>query len=860
VRYQLSQEKEDLDKSIVHRTEAIFLPHVRGGPPLDNILHLLSNLTIDVLQRSEEFEQPEGLNYSIEYLRYLRRFPLDPYRITRTDITEALSRALAIQILLGTGNGTQNIKEMLTLCNELLSSGTSADIPIAAFLFLKDAAKAECERGLPIQMLDEVIGCLRDAVKVTLCPPDSYRALHALADTISNRFVKTHSNEDYEEATALFERILDLAGAGECKDSESFRAASGASSSLMGLASIRSNIFRHKPEYIEEEISRLRAEYNSPFIDEEDRLEVASDLASRIRSRFEEYSLTPLVDVSSSSSMVKSADLSGPEPCREIYSATDIRQKIEHLKDMLSNTPSGTEHYAKCLDHLQDWYKSKFRLTSDITDIDESIMYSRLSLCETHADDPWRVTALLRLCNILLFAFKETENIRYLDESITYDYNILELKTAPHAQFLAARTLVSSLLSRSRLLGRIEDRHEAIRLILAVIDDPYAQETQRFQLSCRWAIAARPIGHPTTLTAYKTAMSLMQKSVSLAPTVSIQHTRLVAMGKDCQTMPLEYASYQIRLWRFEEAIETLEQGRALLWSEMRGFRTPVVQPIEDSPPSSPLAKRFAEVNQELEALTISVTPDGSPELEDDVAQGRDGTDPLGRLVIERRNLLEERDVLILQIRGQPGLEGFLKAPSFTTLRSAASRGPVIIINHCEWRSDIIVIFHNYLPCSIPTPDNFYDRANKLRDELVEARKHGLDSTKYQDALCSVLKGLYELVGEPVIKRLRLLGVPEQSRIWLCPTSVFCSLPLHAMGPIPSSGAGRPRYFSIHPLIYAISHRPHRVSKDKPSGTGKALFTPCRSTRRLSSRRDRRNQSHTGASTKKPGHSDGSCLK
>jgi len=43
-------------------------------------------------------------------------------------------------------------------------------------------------------------------------------------------------------------------------------------------------------------------------------------------------------------------------------------------------------------------------------------------------------------------------------------------------------------------------------------------------------------------------------------------------------------------------------------------------------------------------------------------------------------------------------------------------------------------------------------------------------------------------------------VPEQSRIWWCPTSVFCSLPLHAMGPI-SSGD---RYFSD---LYIPSYTP-----------------------------------------------------
>jgi hypothetical protein len=205
-----------------------------------------------------------------------------------------------------------------------------------------------------------------------------------------------------------------------------------------------------------------------------------------------------------------------------------------------------------------------------------------------------------------------------------------------------------------------------------------------------------------------------------------------------------------------------------------------------------------EINQELEVMTKSVTPSGRPEIEDGVAQ--DGSDPFGRLVIKWKKLVEERDALISQIQSQPGLERFLRAPSFDTLRSAASRGPVILINHCEWRSDIVIIFHKYLPCSIPTTNDFFSRANKLRDELVEARKCGLDSSEYGDALCSVLKGLYELVGEPVIKRLRVLGVPEQSRIWWCPTSVFCSLPLHAMGPIPSND----RYFSD---LYIPSYTP-----------------------------------------------------
>jgi CHAT domain-containing protein/tetratricopeptide (TPR) repeat protein len=805
-RYRQSHQKEDLDNSILHFTEVIFLPPMSRAGPYLNLFQTLFRLAVALLERSEEFEQPEGIKYSFKYLRHLRRLPLESFSVPRTDVTTSLIRALRTQVRLGAGNGTQDIKEMVVLCNELLSPSDSTVIPTAAFSYLREATNIEFHRGLLTEMLDEVIECLRDAVKVYL--PDSYDAWHqvmyALGYTLGIRFIKTHSKEDYDEATAVLERILEPGG---CPDS--FRVET--SSLAMVLAHGRSAFFQ-EPEYSEVAISRLREGFSSPFLDKSLRLLLTSSLATRTGIRFREYSLnesleeaktyiSQLVSASSSSSVTESAELfSWSDFVRETYSATDIQQKIEHLESLLSITPPGTQRYVDCLGHLEKWYEAKSRLTSEISDIEESIKYSRLSLDVTHASDPWRINRLGSLRNILFLAFQKTRNISYLDKSITVGYEILELKTAQQAHFQATRMLVASLLTRERLLGRIEDLHEAIRLMSSAINDQYTHEPDRFRLSCRWAFIARSIGHSTTLTAYKTSMSLMQKSFSFAPTVSTQHFRLVAMGENCQTMPLDYASYLIHLGQFEEAVETLEQGRALLWSEMRGLCTPVVQVIEEDS----LVERFAEINQELETLTIAVTPSGRPGVEDGVGQGKGGTDAFGRMVLKRKKLVEERDALISQIQSRPGLEGFLQAPSFATLRSTASHGPVIIINHCKWRSDIIIIFHNYLPCSIPTDKSFFARANKLRDELVETRKRGLDSKEYQDALCSVLKGLYELVGEPAIKRLRLLGVPEQSRIWWCPTSVFCSLPLHAMGPIPSRKPGKPRYFSD---LYIPSYTP-----------------------------------------------------
>jgi CHAT domain-containing protein len=809
IRYNRSQQKEDLNKSIVRCTEAILLPHVSrdGGYP-NNVFQLLFHLARALLERLRKFKQPEDVKYSIEYLRSLRGLLRDSFDlpVPRIFLTISLIQALGIQVELEAGDRTRNIKEMVVLCRELLTFNMSADFLVVAFESLNEAAGIEFSRGRSIQLLDEVIECLRDGVKV--CPPGSYSVLFALANRLSTRFMETHSMDDYEEATALLEGILNPNQPGDCPDS--IRALASPLATVLAIA--RSTIFRN-PEYSEMALSRLRISLSSPSIDESLRLAMAANMETHARERFTHYSLaenleeansytSQAVDLLSSESLDESEVLFfESDAVRESYSIARMTEKIQHIEELLSITPPGTEHHSECLDILAKSYLSKFRYTNDISDIDESIKHSRMSIyATTHSSDPWRVYFLCSLHDTLLLAFKQIGKISYLDDSITVAYDILELESARDVHFSATWKLVLSLVDRETLLGRREDRHEAIRLIPMVINNQYAGERGRFRLSCQWAILARSISHPTTLTAYKSAMALMQKSLFFAPTVSAQHTHLVAMGEDCQTMPLDYASFQINLGRFEDAVETLEEGRALLWSEMRGLRTPMARLIEGD---SPLVKRFAEINQELEALTISITPSGRPEMEGGVVEGRDGTDPFGRLVVKRQKLVEERDVLISQIQGRPGLEGMLSAPSFTTLRSAASRGPVIIINHCKWRSDIIIIFHNSLPCSIPTADDFYARANTLRDELVEARKHGLDSTKYQDALCSVLKGLYELVGEPVIKRFRMLGVPEQSRVWWCPTSVFCSLPLHAMGPIPSSDAAE-RYFSD---LYVPSYTP-----------------------------------------------------
>ncbi len=96
------------------------------------------------------------------------------------------------------------------------------------------------------------------------------------------------------------------------------------------------------------------------------------------------------------------------------------------------------------------------------------------------------------------------------------------------------------------------------------------------------------------------------------------------------------------------AVETLERGRGLIWSEMRGLRTSIDQ-IRAA--DTHLADKFEAVNRDLEILTLKITPNSKGDSREDGVR----MDPLGHLIVQQRKLLDERNKLISQIQALPRL-------------------------------------------------------------------------------------------------------------------------------------------------------------------------------------------------------------
>ena len=197
-----------------------------------------------------------------------------------------LIRALCTQVHLNFRDATRNIKEMLVLFRELLALNLSASFPEDVCSYLTAAVCADSLLGR-IQLLDQAIECLRDAAKI--CSPDSYIVSLALARALLTRFSETHSNDDYEEAMPLLERMLDPNQPGECPDSIRDEALLLATSLAVG----RSAIFNDKdPAYSEVSISRLRTLLNSSSIPEQLRPGFARIFVMQARERSRKYSLS----------------------------------------------------------------------------------------------------------------------------------------------------------------------------------------------------------------------------------------------------------------------------------------------------------------------------------------------------------------------------------------------------------------------------------------------------------------------------------------------------------------------------------------------------------------------------------------
>ncbi|KAH9060651.1 CHAT domain-containing protein [Lactarius vividus] len=817
-RYVISRRRDDLDALIPLFTEVLLLPLDPAAPHFSQVTKIFYKLACCLAFRFGLSRGPQDLEYAIKYYRHLLALPSKAIvELNPLEVLDNLTKLLAIKVQSTTEVQPDHADEMVGILQRLAILDPSSEHVGSIAKSMGIILLARLSQYGPSEECDRALELLIDIENV--CQPERTPDFYVIQGiALSIRFQQTSLYDHCNQAIARFNKSLTL-----LPFDHLLRPVA-----LIGIATVLHYRFTHDKQFrsLEESITYTRIVLSLWPPGHPLRPGCLALLSASLRWRHaffgeEEF----LLEADSCVDGILDQDM--PEPLRVLLendpgesnafvlggfqrndSLEVLMEEIEYRRQRLAKIPPDHPNQLDALRSLALLCGSKFYYTQEPADLEDEIDYHSMALAASPPDHYVRRLSLFSLGNAFRKRFAYDNHPLSLDESIRCCRDALTL--CPRGQISRFEPLYTLALSLSLRFfsfpsfSTLQGFKESMALFQSALDDEeYANPDAKYLIASHWAACARVGRHPSTALAYQTAMSSMQSSLVLGPTLPVRHRLIKRRWGELTAVPLDFASYYIEVGALERAVETLEQGRALLWSEMRGLRTSIDRLKLSDGDGAALAERFVAVSGELENIATSAK---APE--DSVERPRDDDhhmpDAFGRMMEKVHELERKRAEITERIRALPGFGDFLRAVPFDALQTAAACGPIIIINHCSYRCDILIVLRASSPVHIPTGEDFHSRTIKLKELLLSTRaKHALESEQYQRALRFVLEELYELVGRPVIEKLHELEIPEQSRVWWCPTSVLCSLPLHAAGPIESDG-GRKRYFLD---VYVSSYTP-----------------------------------------------------
>jgi len=400
-------------------------------------------------------------------------------------------------------------------------------------------------------------------------------------------------------------------------------------------------------------------------------------------------------------------------------------------------------------------------------DLEDAITSHRQALTLRPPGHPDRSISLNNLASALSTRFQQTGRMEDLEDAITYLRQALTLRPPGHPDRSSSlNNLASALSTRFQQTGRMEDLEESFTLCEQAANDMSSSPRDRLTAAVNWAVGARHYHHKSIICAYSVSFQIINQCLISYPSVESQQ-RFLASAHIPKSLASDAASAAIDAEDLEAAVELLEQGRVILWSNMEQYRHPLDQLHQ-------VDRELADLLRTLSAEREHISVSSRSRLLD-----IEGPMVLDAQMQRNRILSEDWERVVEQVRTIMGFSNFLQPVPFATLRAAAAEGPVILINISNYRSDAIILHINSPPLLVPLPDVHPNHLIHLAEQLTLATGAGADRSK---DIPPILRALWKDVVSPIVDHLAAMGVPEKSRVWWCPTSKLCSLPVHAAGP------------------------------------------------------------------------------
>ena len=446
----------------------------------------------------------------------------------------------------------------------------------------------------------------------------------------------------------------------------------------------------------------------------------------------------------------------------------DLEEAVEILRELVRTTPSTDQHAPMHQSNLGAFLTSSYELVEQRDALDEAIETHRAAVVATSIEHSEYGKRLGNLGVALALRANETGDLAFAEEAESVCLDALE-RLAPSEPTRAAFLNVTARAAEcahNHADGDSEDSaaRRALGYYRTAAKEPTAPATDRILAAQRAAkLAARLHDAKVAAGAFRDAVRLLDRVVSLALGHQDQERLLAQLTE----LPGDAAALAIELGRPREAVELLEQGRALLLG--RALQSRDDRELQEYEPE--LAQRLRHVEQLLDRAQA---PGSSLALGQTFSLGGARS-----MADDRADLAAEHALLLQAVRSRPGLERFRRPPKFAELCEAAAQGPVVMVNISGYRCDALIVSEDdvrIVPLGQVTLDEVASRAKTFVDVTND-----IDG----DEVDRILGWLWDTISAPVLGALSITGParPDElpPRIWWCPTGLATALPLHVAG-------------------------------------------------------------------------------
>jgi tetratricopeptide (TPR) repeat protein len=431
----------------------------------------------------------------------------------------------------------------------------------------------------------------------------------------------------------------------------------------------------------------------------------------------------------------------------DLNRAIELMPNSDTQRQMISSSANAPDSFH----NMGKTYLSRFKITGSLDDLERTteLHEQAFHACQTKTSE-----AAYFLYHDVSNAYAQVLRIRY---EVLHEKHSAAKALGIHMQALralpiahAARTQVLCGLARVRMCTSPSqlDAEEALDFLLDAVSNNYCPAYRRLQNTTDvLTYVSEHVSHLDHHNALKLA-GVYSAAISLLPQVASfgldPRTRLSVISGSRQ-LTARGASHAIAVGQHKLALEMLEAGRSVFWTQGLRLRTP----FTDLPPS---------IGDRLIKITSDLGQPAPSSFANEAAKDDEFT--------RRRRLGDEFATVLAEARMLPGFEDLLQNSSFASLARAAQQHPVVVLVPGESIGHALIILENAQCVSITLEEATEVLLKTLSGRIELHSRHVRSSRgvrKVQAAAAGptdVYRELWTLVMAPIV---HALGWPVSAR-------------------------------------------------------------------------------------------------